>query len=528
MSVHSSRTFSHGSRLLLLVLTLSCARFTFADDWVYTVRPGDDLWTIAAQFCGSSKRAEDIARVNNLADPKNIRAGTRVTIPTRWLAFAPSKATISALAGDVRIQRYGSRANTAASGGTELDMGDRLITQSGSAEITFADGSTLTVAPFSEVMLNKLTAFGPAGMVDTHLRFFNGQGEAKVKKQNLGDRFRIQTPEGIAAVRGTEFRIGHDQTSQNLATSRTETMTGRVVFTDNTKQVIDLPGGFGVISSAGNSAREALLAGPTWHRHDTEISPEGQLSWDPLEGADAYAVTWYPSDNPEVIANLERVSDNRSPVPVSPGAFNVAVRGISKAGIHGYDSLTQVNVLHPAPKPAEVLGDDVDEEVRSIQLRWQHDIDTDFYIQVTAAGETTKQYRTSDKHLFLDLPAGAYQWQVTADGASDSEIQSFTLVPPAPINIATTSRGKNLRIQWEPLLEASEYQIRVTSSSGQVLLDSMTHASNISVNVDDFGTHTIELRSIQNGITSPWRTHEAVAQRSGWWLLLIAAPLLFL
>ncbi|MFM1931977.1 MAG: hypothetical protein RL226_1280, partial [Bacteroidota bacterium] len=44
---------------------------------VYTVRPGDSLWTIAKKFPGVS--AEDIMEFNNIDD--DIRPGQKLKIP---------------------------------------------------------------------------------------------------------------------------------------------------------------------------------------------------------------------------------------------------------------------------------------------------------------------------------------------------------------------------------------------------------------------------------------------------------------
>ena len=59
--------------LLLLALPLSA----LADDWQYTLRPGDDLWTIARDYCGSGNLAQAIADHNGLANVAAIRAGQR-------------------------------------------------------------------------------------------------------------------------------------------------------------------------------------------------------------------------------------------------------------------------------------------------------------------------------------------------------------------------------------------------------------------------------------------------------------------
>jgi putative chitinase len=47
----------------------------------YTVKQGDDLWTIAQQEYGSGYNWVDIAKANNLSDPGTIFAGNQLIIP---------------------------------------------------------------------------------------------------------------------------------------------------------------------------------------------------------------------------------------------------------------------------------------------------------------------------------------------------------------------------------------------------------------------------------------------------------------
>ncbi|MEX2007610.1 MAG: LysM peptidoglycan-binding domain-containing protein [Candidatus Levyibacteriota bacterium] len=47
----------------------------------YTVKTGDDLWSISEKIYGSGYNWVDIAKANKLSDPETIHAGTSLTIP---------------------------------------------------------------------------------------------------------------------------------------------------------------------------------------------------------------------------------------------------------------------------------------------------------------------------------------------------------------------------------------------------------------------------------------------------------------
>lgn len=48
----------------------------------YRVRPGDTLWDIAERFCGDGTQWRLIAKTNNIDNPRNLRVGTILTIPS--------------------------------------------------------------------------------------------------------------------------------------------------------------------------------------------------------------------------------------------------------------------------------------------------------------------------------------------------------------------------------------------------------------------------------------------------------------
>ena len=512
--------------IVVVLLLLSPA--VMADDWAYTLRPGDDLWTVARQYCGSTKRAEDIARHNQLGNPATVRAGTRINIPTRWLAFAPSRAQVISVSGDVQYRPYQRNNTRAVAANDYLNMGDVVITGAGSAEVAFADGSTLVIAPHSQILFNKLTAFGPAGMVDTHLRFFQGEGEARVRPQNLGDRFRIQTPEGIAAVRGTVFRVGHEVNTVGADRSRAETLEGAIAFTPKNANDVDLPQGFGAVASGQAVTKESLLPAPDWSTPDrATYAPEDIVQWQAVPGAAAYVVSWYNQSTPNVISEQIQVDDTSSPFAVEPGQYHMQVRAVSKAGLHGFNAQRDVTLLFPAPDQQLVLGADTDEEIREIQLRWTYPSDSTFQVALTTADQSTT-YTTSDSHLFLELPPGSYSWQVSAQGTRASEANEFTLAPPPVKALTANGKPRHLEFSWAALTQATQYQVTLHNAAGELVDQAITEGPAYHAEVDAPGTYTFSVTATQNGVTGQPASIEATTARSHWWLLLLALPVLLI
>ncbi|MBA1333428.1 hypothetical protein QQ73_21120, partial [Candidatus Endoriftia persephone str. Guaymas] len=68
--------------LLSLVLFWLCAQA--ADDepeWLYTMRPGDNLWSLAQRYLGDGGASVKLQRYNQIDAATKIPPGTRIHIP---------------------------------------------------------------------------------------------------------------------------------------------------------------------------------------------------------------------------------------------------------------------------------------------------------------------------------------------------------------------------------------------------------------------------------------------------------------
>ena len=399
-------------RTFVAIFALLLSLEVHADDWSYTIRPGDDLWTIARDYCGSAKVAPRIAAHNKIGDVYTLKIGARINIPTDWLVFAPTTARITQLEGEVTHRTQdGSKPATS---NTEIYMGDSVITRAGSAQVTFADQSTITIQPDSRVLFNKLTAFGPAGMVDTHLRFAYGNGTSRVQPQNRGDRFRIETPEGIAAVRGTEFRVGYEQDS---SIANAETLEGEIAFIGFRE--VDVPQGFGIAATQGGITKENLLDAPGLTSTAEEIFAGESVEWQPVVDADHYVVSWSDQAQPDTTTKLEKTPKPVTMADVEPGSYQFSVRAVSATGIQGYDATQALIVKEIPPNPQTPQALDISKEGREITLTWDAINDVDRYrIEITRQDHTHTIETTETKAIYILPQTGTYTVSVVAERAA--------------------------------------------------------------------------------------------------------------
>lgn len=426
-----------GPLLLLWISAAAAQTAPTGPDWRYTVRPGDELWGIAARFCGSSSYAQRLAAHNALTRPEALRAGTALRIPVAWLVRQPAAVLVRAVSGTAQ-----DGAGQPLAIGDRIAMGARIRTGDGFAVVAFADGSTLEIGPRSDVLFNILTAFGDTGMVDTHLRFYRGRGAARVVKRATGSRFRIWTPSGIAAVRGTDFRVG--TLAQPSVGSRVETLTGAVEFS-TANATVPLPAGFGVLASPEGVTRESLLPAPTFvTAAQAVLGPTDVVQWQSVSDAARYSITLYAQgttqDVPVAAAETIDPQYGLSALPV--GVYGVTVRAVSANGLEGYGT-TQAVQRVAAPPPVADLGATVGLFDRgrgdaSVTLEWtpgpvEPTLELVPLDSVTAAQPLSVPAGAST--LSLRAPPGRYRVKAehrVAGVTSSAATVEFEVQPPTP------------------------------------------------------------------------------------------------
>jgi nucleoid-associated protein YgaU len=54
---------------------------TGGDEQAYTIKPGDNLSTVAKRFYGQASKYNDVAKANGISDPNKIQAGQEIKLP---------------------------------------------------------------------------------------------------------------------------------------------------------------------------------------------------------------------------------------------------------------------------------------------------------------------------------------------------------------------------------------------------------------------------------------------------------------
>ncbi|WP_407351964.1 FecR domain-containing protein [Luteimonas sp. R10] len=414
--------------LLPMLLALLASTAASAEEWRYRVRPGDTIWDLSRTYLRHDVRWQRLQAHNDVEDPWQMTPGTQLRIPVSWLRVQPAKATVIALRGEATAAPADAP-DEAAPVAPDMRFGAGTVLRTApDANLTlrFADGSRLLLHGDSELHLDKLSAYGATGMVDTRMRLVHGRTTNSVERaRGPASRFIVDTPGTMATVRGTEFRVARDAEH-----TRSEVLDGRVGVSGGGRAVV-LDAGQGTLSDRD---RRPLPATPLLPAPDLSGWPDelrrmpAAVDWPAVDGAAGYRLQI--AAEAEFLALLQdtRVDAPRAEVAIpGDGDFHARVRAVDARGLEGHDAVRGFRIsAHPPPPFAIAPVQDDSTAGPRPRFRWtrseggaeryrlQVDRDPVFAAPlIDREGLRRTELRAPDP-----LPPGEYYWRV---GATDAD-----------------------------------------------------------------------------------------------------------
>lgn len=489
-----------------------------ATDWLYTVRPGDNLWTIAERFLLSPSRWLALGRHNGLGDPNALEPGSLLRVPVAWLRIRPAAAELVAVRGAVELRRPEGGSGPARPG-DRLEGGELLITGAdGVATVRLADGTRLEVAPDSQLAFDRLSAYGRTGMIDTRLGLAIGRVRASVPRGTGG--LTIETPAATAAVRGTAFRLASDPTG-----TRAEGLEGTVEV-EGSGVARRLRPGTGTLArpgSAPSTVRPLLPPPRPAGSPQTESVPQ-RVMLEPLEGAVAYRleVLGGPSGEELLLSRLAERPELRFDLP--NGRYAVRARGIDAQGLEGRDLEHDIRV-HARPEPPVPLRPQPDGIERQDRPRFAWAAPegaTGYRFELRREGEGAPLLASEVAEPALtppvDLPPGTYQWRVATLAVGEigpfGPSWRFQRRPPSPTKEAVPSFGEEgLLLRWPELEPGQRREVQLARGPdfAEVHLARVVTGPDLVFAWPDPGRWYLRTRIVEaDGEPGPWSAPQAI------------------
>jgi len=411
-----------------------------SDIVTYVVQPGDTLYDLAERYMIRPGDALQVARLNRVVEPRRLRPGTTLRIPVRLLRTEPVAARLAAYRGDVTV--------TAPAGpltpviGLVVPEGSRLTTAAGAfLTVEMPDGARITLPSQSRVVLDRARRVLLTGDIQRRLTLEAGRSSSVVPPAPTpGSSFIIQTPLTVSAVRGTEFRVGHDAEANRSTLEVVEGAVGAQASYESGETLV--PQAFGRRADAtGASAPQALLPGPKLlNPGQPQDEPELRFNLVPVDQAQSYrAQLATDAGFVDILAESESDSPTLTFASVPNAIYFLRLTALGSGGLEGLPEIyaieRRLNAIGLEP-PAGLEGVD-----RSFLFRWSDAGDgvASFRFQLAANAEMEgpiidEPGLTERQISVAELPAGVYYWRVLVTRFEDgrafekwSPVQRFQL-----------------------------------------------------------------------------------------------------
>ncbi len=467
--------------LVCAFLLLVCSGSARAEDWLYTIRSGDNLWNIAERHLVSVKYVPQLQRLNHVHDPYHIPPGKVIRIPFEWSVRRPGEVEIIDFYGTVTLKRANSSGHFPIEEKLCVAIGDEISTGPDSqVTLEFSDHSRLQMESESDIRLEQTEILGRDAVVVTEIEQKSGRTVNTVPHQSgPASRFRIKTPSAVSSVRGTRFRIGADKQS---GTTYSEVLEG-VVDVSTPQRIMSVTGGYGTVTRIGQISD-----------HPVELLPEPDFSGTPdlyervplviplksLAGAGSYRVQ--VALDPEfrkVVTDLVAANPPLRARELADGDYWLRVRGKRGSGLEGRDGIKQIKV-HAHPEPPFIMAPQPGAKIGGSQpvFEWTTRPDIRRYlIEVDRTADFQKPGKyaieSADGNFTLpeQLVPGEYWWRIAAESGTIgtgpySDPISFRVPVPGPKLGSAEVGSEEIRFSWSAGEAGEKYQFQMARDSG--------------------------------------------------------------
>lgn len=529
--------------LLAALLGTPAAAADTPSDYLYVTRAGDTLIGIGRRLLREPRDWTQVQKLNRLADPYRMPTGSTLRIPVALLQSEAVSARVVAVSGAARS------GDAKVEPGTTLGESAELHTESdGYVTIQLADGSLLTLQPRSRLRLEALKRYRNTEAHDSRIDLGSGRVETQApKREGRPARLQFRTPAAVVGVRGTQFRVGADESG----VARAEVTQGVVAAAkpEQPGAVAAVSEGYGLVVARDRPLGPpvALLPAP-----DLAGTPDLQervvvrFSFPAVAGAAGYrAQVAADREFRQVLGESVTSGAEARFTNLEDGAYWLRARGVDAAGLEGHDAVKAFRLkARPEPpfasQPAnrgKVRGD-------SARFAWSAALEAASYVfqlardarfeQVVAVADGMRETHAVSREKLLP---GTYFWRVAsvrADGDRGpfGDIQTFEL-KPAPANPdPPTLDEETLRFTWpaEPG-QSFEFQLARDDRFTDALTSRKLDTPEITVPRPEAGAYYMRVKATDpDGFVGPYTATQRVDVPTPpvprWLLLFLLAPLL--
>jgi hypothetical protein len=428
------------AQALFGLLILQTAHFAAANDWEYRVRPGDTLIGLANRYFIDPARWPELQQLNAVRNPRRLQPNSVVRMPIEWLKQQSAQASVSLILGNASVSSGGE--NKPVTAGTLLNTGDVIRTDNNSSlSLKFIDGSQALLLKNSTLKLDNLSEYPNTGMANTQLKLESGRVETQVKHlRGAASRYEIRTPMAQLGVRGTDFRVGANVSSN---TGSTEVLSG-AVQAENDAGAVSVNQGFGTIIALGKPPAPPveLLPAPDLSAIPPLIDRTPiRFRWQSLAQAAGYRVQIERDKQFNVVLDENVFTKSEASFPDLPdGQYAMRVRAIDSQGLEGLNADREFIVkARPEPPFLQAPENRSTQRGDKVDFNWAKVGEAAGYHFQMASDPALKNLLIEERNWIdtrfapaKSVKPGKYYWRVASRRASGDlgpfgDVQEFSL-----------------------------------------------------------------------------------------------------
>lgn len=482
-------------RRLLPLAFLILAEAAAAEDWLYLTYPGDTPLKISRTYLQNPADWDKLLKHNHVKNEYVLPVNTRIRIPVELLKVTPAPATVSHVAGNVRVRPEGGGFRPLAVG-DQLSGGESVLTGPKSfAGFRLADGSKLTQQASSKLTFGRLAAYGKTGMVSTELSLEGGRIEAGAGKQiGPAGGFKVRTPVAVAGLRGTDFRV---DVSDDGKLMRNEVLSGAVAVAAAGQEVL-VAGGQGTVAELGKPPEppRPLLPAPSGAGLPARVTELPlAFAWPGMTGAAGWrAQVAADAEFQQILLDASGGTATASWDAAPPdGRYFLRIRAVDAAGLEGY------NTDHPfeldaRPLPPEPMAPAAGQRSyrNEVAFAWAAAPEAQGYLLQVApsadfsAGQAVERRLEAVLRHSEKLAAGQHHWRIASLDEQGrphgwSPVRAVRVQPlPTPPSADTGIDRGQASFAWRPVAEAASYDLEIAGGNDFASPDIRLHVAETS------------------------------------------------
>lgn len=523
----------------LLLFLINSAR---ANEWIYRMQQGDNLWNLTERHLTDLKFVIPLQRLNHIQNPFQIPPGTEIRIPIQWTRQQSSSALVLRVSGEAQLKRQGLAQPLPVVDGMQIFPGDAISTGEDTfVTFEFADQSILRLQDNSELRFERLEILGNSAVVSTEVNLQKGRTESLVPKNSpVNSRFRIITPSAVSSVRGTDFRVEAKDDHKSMSE-----VIGGLVQVSNQHQSIKIPSGFGVVAEANSKSLQSVPLLPPPDLSETPSLYERiplNIPVKPLLRASGYRAQIALDEGfKQLITDFDTANLPIRGGELPDGDYWLRIRGRDSLGLEGLEAKLPIRV-NARPEPPFIISPQRDAviESQSPELQWAYQPEVAHYIisimRKNNDFSTPIIYESEVKgnrhQLNQALEPGDYLWKIAAVSAVEgmgpyNDPLSFRIPVPGPALESTDVGDQNISFSWAAT-EPGQYfhfQFARDEDFKQLVVDKLVYESKITLPRQDSGRYYLRIKIIEadgtHGSFSPAQIIEIPSKYPYWLFLLL-------